>query len=267
MQSEDTPAFSPNNVEFFKQRIQQLENKIDELKTKKRAIPKKKTLELARMRALLEKMSSPTPDPSIERKALTVLEENEVRTIITRSTKVAIPSRPPHAPRRKSQQPDPPYPTCEKDGALRIGKNVYQPYHFREWTDPNGLKHLVYIPFCMPDPLNCPDDPTAFKWYFRVVFMIPEVFGVYHGQLTDACFRTVPTLWNKIEAFQRHAWFAKVSPSFGLFFSRSDALSRQAPRQSRLWFPSPSPPTCATSRCRWTTCSTRAIPSRSCRPA
>lgn len=198
---------------------------IENIKAKKRAVPKRLSNELTRMKSIVQKSVSSTPDASKERQALSTLEEN-TPTTTRRSVKVPLqPLTVPPMPstpieesmaktslrRRKTQVSV--IPSCEPNYALKIGKNVYQPYHFRIWKDVNGLEHFVYIPFCIVDPHNRHNidstDPS-FKWFFRIVFMIPDVCGIYHGQLTDDCFSAVHSLWNKIESFQHHAWFAKV---------------------------------------------------------
>lgn len=221
-----TSAASPSNASFVEQRIQQIKNMIEKTQAKKRAVPKRLINELARMKSIHQKIVASAPYASKERHALSPLEEN-MPTPTRRSVKVPlqplpVPPMMPSTPieesmaktslrRRKTHVSV--IPSCEPNYALKIGKNVYQPYHFRIWKDVNGLEHFVYIPFCIVDPHNrhsIDSTDPSFKWYFRIVFMIPDVCGTYHGQLTDDCFSAVHSLWNKIESFQHHAWFAKV---------------------------------------------------------
>lgn len=194
------------NIEFVKQRIENLEGQISDAQNKKQPVRYCLRKELDHLKICLKCMTS-TSTAEDEEQIAKFLESMRDKPPVLRlgkrdltPRKVALPEP---APRKKAV-PEPQI-MCEPGGAIRMGRVLYPPFHFKIWTDPNGVEHFVYTPHSLRDR-------EGNSWWNRVVFMIPGVYGVYHGKLNDPCFRSISSLWNKVEAFQQHAWFAKVFP-------------------------------------------------------
>lgn len=198
---------------IVKQRIEHLDGIIAGLRERKRSVPHHCTQESARLKQLVAQVTQGADGMIPEELQIAGFLDAMARAgPTTRGAAqgvVKVPLQPPPkkqpvpAPRRK-EVPHP-HIICEPMGALRIQKVLYQPHHFRIWVDPNGIGHFVYVPYSLWDE-------TSQSWWNRVVFMIPGAFGMHHGDLADPCFKSVRTLWNKIEFFRDHAWFAQVRP-------------------------------------------------------
>lgn len=91
----------------------------------------------------------------------------------------------------------------ERDDCVRINGIQYSPGAFRWWTDPNGEKHFVYIPFMMWD-----DEHQ--RWAMRVVLSAPNACTMFFGSDRDPCFEVVRSLQKLVDPLLGHLWYVKV---------------------------------------------------------
>lgn len=206
---------------IVKQRIEHLDAIIASLRDNKRPVANRCLQEAARLKQLVAQVTAGTEAMIPEELQIASFLDAMARSGPTtrgaaQGVKVALmpapqagkvpiitpaPTKKQLAPRRKKVPH--PHIVCEQMGALMVQNVLYSPHQFRIWVDPNGIGHFVYVPESVWDQ-------TSQSWWNRVVFMIPGAFGIYQGDISDACFKPVKTLWNKIEFFRDHAWFAQV---------------------------------------------------------